>query len=112
MNLKQILIALVLTLTCSMAGAHGDHADAAPVTRQEVVTRSATVVKRLIEMKKLGESWAEPQALAVESKASSRGTLWVASFANPKEKNRATQTLYLFFDEWGNYMGANHDGKF
>lgn len=113
MNMKHILIGLMLAVSSSLVQAHGDHADANPVSREEVVSRGASVVQRLVGMKKLDASWAEsPQPLAVESKASSRGSVWIASYANPKEKNRATQTLYLFFDEWGNYMGANHDGKF
>lgn len=48
----------------------------------------------------------------VVTKATPAGVLWIITFNNPAETDKAKQTLYILLDGMGNYIGANHTGKY
>lgn len=109
------LVAAALLLTAGgLAQSHGnhDHEEAAPFTQREAGGRAMSIVRSLVESKKLATSWKGKQPKEVVSKATPMGVLWVVTFHNPAEKTPAKQTLYVFLDDMGNYRGANHSGKY
>jgi len=38
------------------------------------------------------------------------GRLWVVSYEHPAESDRAKQTIYIFLDEFGNFVEGNYSG--
>jgi hypothetical protein len=39
-----------------------------------------------------------------------KGKVWVVRYANPNASDAAKQDLYIFVDELGNVLTANHEG--
>jgi hypothetical protein len=45
------------------------------------------------------------------SRPTPKGPVWVVTYENPEEKNKAKRTLYIFIDEMGYFINSNHTGK-
>lgn len=103
---------LLFAMSGNLAQAHGDHDEEAPVTRQLAGGRAMGVVGALVQDQKLGPSWAGKRPTEVLSKATPAGALWIITFTNPAEPDKNKQTLYILLDGMGNYIGANHTGKY
>ena len=65
----------------------------------------------LIESKQLTESWLKRQLEDVSTRQTPAGLVWVVRYKNPVVTDKTEQTLYIFFDEFGNYMEANLSGR-
>lgn len=111
-TIKQLLIGAVLLLASGMALSHDDHGEDAPITKEVAAARGEMIVGALVEDKKLASSWQQKKQKEVASKVTPGGALWVVSFNNPAEKDKAKRTLYILLDDAGNYIGANHTGKY
>lgn len=106
------LAGLLLAMTGAQAHAHGSHDDEAPVTRQLAGGRAIGVLGALVQDKRLDPSWAGKRPTEVVTKATPAGARWIVSFHNPAEPDKGKQTLYILLDGMGNYIGANHTGKY
>lgn len=103
---------LLFMMAGSLAHSHGSHDEEAPVTRQLAGGRAMGVVGALVQDKKLAPSWAGQRPTEVLNKATPAGALWIITFTNPAEADKSKQTLYILLDGMGNYIGANHNGKY
>ena len=73
-------------------------------------TKAQSVLGTLIERKVVGRNWAAVAPLKAEMQTRADGKQWVVTFRNPKERVRAKRNLYVFLDESGDYVAANHTG--
>ena len=106
---KAILGAAFL-LAAALANAHGSH-DEAPITKEIASSRGDIVVNALVMDKKIAGSWQKKQGKKVEGRSTPAGSYWVISYENAEEKVEKKRTFYIFLDELGNYIGANHTGQ-
>ena len=90
--------------------AHEGHDHDEELTEQQVVKLAAKALPSVIKSKKLAGTWAKAarQEIIVESLGDK--TIWVVPYKNPDGKTDGGKPLYLFFDELGNYIDANHSG--
>ncbi len=111
-TIRPTLVGAIFMLASGMALSHGNHPEEAPITREAAAARGEMIVGTLVEDRKLASSWRQKKPKDVASRATPAGALWVISFHNPAEKEKAKQTLYILLDDAGNYVGANHTGKY
>lgn len=109
---KQSLIGALLLMVSGLGFGHGNHMDEEPITKEVAAARSEMILGALIEDKKLASSWRQKKLKDVASKVTPAGALWIVSYENPAEKDKAKQTIYILLDDAGNYIGANHTGKY
>ncbi|MDP2226099.1 MAG: DUF6488 family protein [Moraxellaceae bacterium] len=110
--IKQFLIGAMLLLVSGMVLSHGNHIDEEPITKEVATARGEMILEALVMDKKLASSWQQKKLKDVASKVTPAGALWVVSFNNPAEKDKEKQTIYILLDDVGNYIGANHTGKY
>lgn len=110
--LKKAIVAAAFMLTAGLAQAHGNHIDEEPISKAEASARGEIIVNALVAEKKLAGSWQQKKLIDVASKVTPKGALWVISYNNPDEKDKQKQTIYILLDDLGNYIGANHTGKY
>jgi hypothetical protein len=110
---KTPLLGVLLLLVSGLAFGHGNHIDEEPaISRADAVTRSEMIVRTLVQEKKLARSWQQGKLKEAAQKVTQGGSLWIVSFDNPAEKDKAKQTIHILLDDIGNYIGANHTGKY
>jgi hypothetical protein len=107
---NKAIMGAAFLLAAALANAHGDH-DEAPITKEIASSRGDLVVNTLVMDRKLAGSWQKKQGKKVEGRATPAGAYWVVSYENAEEKAEDKRTLYIFLDELGNYIGANHTGR-
>jgi hypothetical protein len=90
--------------------AHEGHDHEEDLTEQQVAQLAAKALPAVIKTKRLAGAWvnAERQAITVESVDSK--SIWAVRYKNPDGKTDGGKPLYLFFDELGNFIDANHSG--
>lgn len=77
-------------------------------------TAKARATKTMLNLAKRGvidKSWTSIKPAKAENKTFSKGPEWVVSFNNDKIKDKAKQTLYIFYTLNGSYIAANYTGK-
>ena len=102
--------AFFAALLSTAVSAHPGHAEGPPVTRDDVSALGGRVVGLLVQDKKLALSWQGRQPKEVSSRDTPSGLIWVVSFENPEEADRSKRMVYIFFDEFGSFLGGNHEG--
>ena len=110
-TLAVILIAATVALSSVLALAHPNHGESPPITKDEASARGDSAVSMLVKDKQLPESWQKRLLRDVSSRQSPAGLVWVLRYENPVVSDKDQQTLYIFIDEFGNYLGGNHSGK-
>ena len=108
------VFAAVIVLSVSgyaFAGAGHSHGASEPVSKEQVTERAAAVKQQLVNSEQIASSWAEASRGKAEQRSTSAGKLWVVQFANPDPASEDKANLYVFVDEYGNPVGANHSGK-
>lgn len=103
---------LGITSLHSYAGpGHDGHTHSHDVDANTAKTNAVKVVNKLIEKKKIPESWKNIQAGTVEKKRFGKQNEWVVTFKNTKEQDSSKQTLFVFLSMEGNYLAANFTGQ-
>jgi hypothetical protein len=110
-GIARIAVGALFALYLATAAAHPNHGDGRAVEKDEVPLLGERVVTLLVQDKRLAPSWRGIPAKEVASRPTSSGPVWVVSYENPREADKAKRTIYLFFDESGNYLGGNHSGQ-
>lgn len=108
---KTLSLGIVLSTLAAFANAHSSHAHMEPLTKEAIVERANQVVDVLMSKQQLEESWSSAQATEASEQETSRGRVWVVRYANPNASDETKQDLYIFVDEMGNPVTANHDGE-
>jgi hypothetical protein len=109
--MRDVLLVMCLAFFSIAAPAHPGHGDGRIVETDEVPVLGERVVTLLVQDKRLAPSWSGIPPKEVASRPTSSGPIWVVSYENPSEADKAKRTIYLFFDESGNYLGGNHSGQ-
>jgi len=111
-----VVISSLLSARSALAhGGHGGHDEPprvapAALAEAQVRLRVAEEVARLVDVKKIPESWKEATFRTVERKPTPAGWEWLATLDNPKGKKNE-QTLYVFLKPTGEFVAANFSGK-
>jgi len=108
-KLVGIIAAALLALSATVARAHPNH-DGPPISKEELPGLGQRTVVLLVEHKQLAPSWAGKPVKEVSSRQLPEGVIWVVTVENPAEADKAKRTVYMFFDELGNFLGGNHTG--
>lgn len=66
---------------------------------------------QLIKQGKLDASWGSAPVGKLEHVEGKKGKEWRVTFANAAEKDKAKQSLYMFYTLQGNFIAANHTGQ-
>ena len=109
---KIVLTTIVVGIIFSPLYAHGGHKN----TKQEMSKKSikslATAeVKRLIQAKKISQSWVNASNVTVRKTAFAKKMEWVVSYKNKRIPEKEKRVLYIFLALDGTINGANYSGK-
>ncbi len=101
------------TVPAAFAGGDGKcHFHGSTPAKESVVVGCANSYKdALVSKGKLDASWKNATLDKAELVAGKDKKEWKLSFKNAAEKDASKQTLYMFFNLTGNYIGANFSGK-
>lgn len=107
----KLMLAVALMLSPLKLMAHADHGSFETIDGVQAARVAGEVVKSLVADKKLPDSWKNAKPSAATSRETKYGPVWVVNFQNPEEKEASKKSLYVFLDEFGNPVAANHEGK-
>ena len=107
------LVAAVAPSTLAVAGPGGScHFHGAKPASDTVVVDCANQRKEaLIATGKLDKGWQDVKLEKAELVDGKKGKEWRVTFKNPGAKEKAKDTLYLFFTAPGNFIAANFTGQ-
>jgi hypothetical protein len=105
----RLLLAASFVLFAAALSAHPNH-DGPPISKAELPGLGQRTLSLLVDAKQLPPSWRGKPVKDVSSRELPEGTLWIVSAENPGEADPAKRTVYMFFDELGNFVGGNHTG--
>lgn len=109
---NKFIYSVIFLMAASLVHAHGNHEDEQPITKSAAAVRGEMIMGALISDKKLDSSWQQKKIKEVVSRVTPAGVLWIISYNNPAETAKDKQTIYILLDDVGNYIGANHTGKY
>jgi len=114
--MKKILSSIMVVIALSfsgyaLAGAGHSHGVSEPVSKDQATQKAAGVIKQLVNSEQIASTWANAPSGAVEQRSTSAGKLWVVQFANPDAVEEGKANVFVFVDEFGNPIGANHSGE-
>src|SRR5215210_4335107 len=109
--LRQLLLGAMLVLASLALSAHPNHGDEDPISKEQASLLAGRAVALLVEQKHLAPSWQTKKLKDVATIDSPSGPVWIISFENSNEPDKAKRLVYIYLDEFGNYMGGNHIGK-
>lgn len=82
-----------------------------PATEAIVLGCAAQRRDNLVKAGKLDAAWAAVKHDKVEMVDGKKGKEWKVSFKDPSAKEKAKETLYMFFTPVGNFVAANFTGQ-
>ena len=111
--MKTLFFLAILMISMS-AFSHGDHPKpiakcAAKCTKEEIQSAVPAAIGSLILKGKIEKEWSAGKILGLELKTFSKGTEWVATVSN--EKNKVNLKLFIFITPDGFLNGSNFSGK-
>lgn len=93
-------------------GGHSNHGHSHGVVNSNSVKAKAMhTLESLINKGVIDKSWVGTKPAKAEKKSFAKGPEWVVSLKNDKVKDKAKQTLYIFYSLDGHYIAANYTGK-
>lgn len=107
----QFVLAGILAIIPMMSLAHSNHAPVEPVSAEQASNIAGGVVQNLVRNKKLADSWKAVKPTPATQRDTQYGPVWVVTFKNAEEADESKQSLYVFIDEFGSPVTANHEGK-
>ena len=91
-------------------GGHSNHAHG-PISEAKARAKATKTMQSLAKRGVIDKSWSSVKPVKAEKKTFAKGEEWVVSFKNNKVKDKAKQTLYIFYSLDGHYIAANYSGK-
>ena len=82
-----------------------------PISEAKAKSKATQTMQNLANRGVINKSWTSAKVVKAEKKIFSKGTEWVISFKNESVKDKAKQTLYIFYSLDGHYIAANYTGK-
>ncbi len=86
-------------------GGHG------PIDYEQAMESGAMVLEEMVEGKYVDASWHGVRPLSAERTVRNQENVWMVTLRNPEAPDPAKRMLYIFFDEFGDYLAANHTGR-
>ena len=105
-----LLTLLALTTATTYAGSGHSHGPSTPIAKEEALVKATGIVKAFVENREIDSSWAEVAPVSCELNKRTFDSEWVVAFNNPKIKDTAKQTLYVFLTLGGQYKAADYTG--
>jgi len=81
-----------------------------PIEENQAVDFSSSIINKLVDNKKLSDSWLNVVHVKTEKKVFKVDPEWVVSFRNEREKGDK-EIIYIFLSQYGDFLGANFTGK-
>jgi len=81
-----------------------------PIVENQAVDFSRSIINRLVENKKLIDSWLDVTHVRSEKKVFKADPEWVVSFKNDKVTGDK-EVIYIFLSQYGDFLGANFTGN-
>ena len=108
-----VVLAATLGLACAQVMAHEGHDhDEEALSEKQVGRLAAKTLPSLVQSKKVGAAWSAAQRERIQSRSTAGRQIWVVTYKNPDGEVDNGKPLYLIFDDLGNFVEANHIGKF
>ena len=93
-------------------GGHSNHGHGhGPIDAAKAKAKATKTMKSLAKRGVIDKSWTTTKPAKAEKKTFAKGEEWVVSFKNDQVKDKAKQTLYIFYSLDGHYIAANYTGK-
>lgn len=116
--MKKLLLSLIAVSSIAMSATayageggschfHGNR----PTTDAVVLDCAYQRKDAMVLNKRLDAAWKDIKHDKLEQIAGKKGTEWKLSFKNPQAKDKAQETLYMFYSLQGNYIAANYTGE-
>jgi hypothetical protein len=96
----------------AFAGAGHSHGVSEPISEAQATQKAETIKQQLISSNKVSSEWKSVEAGSPQQRSTSAGNLWIVEYANPEATDDNKTKLFVFVDEFGNPVGANHTGEF
>ena len=116
MRIPFIILSLSIFLfpLSTLAGSDHDHGHShshTPVEQSQAEKIASDGVFRLVEQKKIDDSWKSAQVKNTLKKKFGDNMEWVISFKNENISDPAKQTIYVFLTLGGEFLAANYTGE-
>ncbi len=95
----------------AFAGAGHSHGVSEPISKAQATQKAEAVKQQLVSSKQVSSEWNGVEGSSPQQRSTSAGNLWVVEYANPETADENKAKLFVFVDEFGNPIGANHTGK-
>jgi len=111
------IISAVVLLAFSATGlyAHGPegHGPRILITESQAGEKAMQLVATIVQKGQLDASWLAIQPAEIQKKTFEGASEpeWLVTLINPAVKDAAKQKLYVFLSLYGEYTGANYEGK-
>ena len=114
--MKKIILSFTAAIVFSFAGqafagAGHSHGVSEPVSKAQASQKAATVKQQLISSNQVSSAWSDIEGGSPQQRSTSAGNLWVIEYSNPDAEDESKSTLFVYVDEFGNPIGANHSGE-
>lgn len=95
----------------AFAGTGHSHDVSEPVSEKQATQNAAVVKQQLVDSEQVSAAWSNVTVNSAEQRSTSAGNMWVVEYVNPEATDENKTKLFVFLDELGNPVGANHSGK-
>lgn len=115
--MKKLILMTGLVFTSIVCFGHGDHAPRIATcaktdcTKEQVEAAVPKAVEMLVGNGKIASSWTSAKIEKIEQKQFKKGTEWMATLFDDKQKDPSKQRLYIFITNKGFLNGSNFTGE-
>jgi hypothetical protein len=95
----------------AFAGAGHSHGVSEPISKEQATQKAEAVKQQLVGSNQVPSEWQGVEAGSPQQRSTSAGNLWVVEYANPQAADENKAKLFVFVDEFGKPVGANHTGE-
>ena len=107
-----VILLTAATLLATSVFAGPDHSHDGPFTKMEAIKDASAYVADFVQKGRLDPSWSEVEAAEVQKKTIEYSQEeWVVPFSNPDEPDPQKNTLYVFFNAYGEFRRINFSGR-
>lgn len=114
--MKKTILSLTTAIAFSFAGqafagAGHSHGVSESISKAQATNKAEAVKQQLISSEQVSSEWNGIEGSSAQQRSTSDGDLWVVEYTNPKAADENKAKLFVFVDEFGNPVGANHTGE-
>ena len=114
--MKNIILSFTVALVFSFAGqafagAGHSHGVSEPISKEQAGQKAAMVKQQLVGSNQVSSAWSDIEGGSPQQRSTSAGNLWVIEYKNSDAEDESKSMLFVYVDEFGNPIGANHSGE-